>query len=230
MRPPRPTLADFDPDTPTRPWSTPVTSPATPLTWTERAAASPRGGDGLAYWLGLPLRWAYQAAHNGHGVLCVLDITRWRPLPAGLIGPEHPWVTGLHPATGRPVWHENVLYRSPRGPSDGDLPAGDEGGTRTCRFLAERAGESAVMPGVPQGPGRRMPHGINYIHGSSHYNSGILVFTDFEDGFAHLTDRRFRAEVRRFVRRERREVLILFRRRRYTPREFAYFCCGVRTL
>jgi hypothetical protein len=66
---------------------------------------------------------------------------------------------------------------------------------------------------------------INYIHGSSHYNSGILIFNDFADGLAHFTDPRFRTEVGRFVRQARREVLILFRRR-----EFAYFTCCLRTL
>jgi hypothetical protein len=30
-----------------------------------------------------------------------------------------------------------------------------------------------------------MLHGINYIHGSAHYNSGILVFTDFADAIGH---------------------------------------------
>jgi hypothetical protein len=68
-----------------------------------------------AYWPGLSFRWAYQFAHNSWGVLCVLDIIRFRPLPAGLITREHPWATGLNPATGRPVWHDNVLFRSPPG-------------------------------------------------------------------------------------------------------------------
>jgi hypothetical protein len=178
----------------------------------------------------LPFRWVYQAAHNGHGVLRVVDITLWRPLPAGLIGPDHPWATGINPATGRPVWHENVQYRSPRSPADERLTADDDVVAKTCQFLAERAAQSAALPEVAQGPARRMPHAINYIHGSSHYNSGILIFTDFADGLAHLTDPRFRAEVHRFVRCERREVLLLFRRRGYTPREFAYFSCCLRTL
>jgi hypothetical protein len=186
--------------------------------------------DNLTYWLGLPLRWAWQVAHNGLGIVRVLDITRFRPLPAGLIAPDHPWATGINPDTGRPVWHENVLYRSPRGPGDAGLPWDDEVVTKTCRYLAEKAALSAVVPEIPQGPGRRMPHAINYIHGSSHYNSGIVVFTDFADGLAHFTDGRFRAELRRFVRRERREVLILFRRREYAAREFAYFSCCLRTL
>jgi hypothetical protein len=169
-------------------------------------------------------------AHNGLGILRVLDITWLRPMPAGLIGPDHPWATGINPDRGRLVWHQNVLYRTARAPSDASLPADEEVVTKTCRFLAEKAAISAIVPEVPQGPARRMPHGINYIHGSSHYNSGIFVFTDFADALAHFTDRRFRAEVWRFIRRERREVLILFRRREYTAREFAYFSCCLRTL
>src|SRR5262245_6193115 len=186
-------------------------------------------GDALAYWLGLPARWAYQAGHNGLGIARVLDITRFRPLPAGLIDPDHPWATGNDPATGRPIWHRNVLYRSARDPSAGLTPD-EEVVTRTCRFMAEKAALSAVLPELPAGPGRRMPHAINYIHGSSHYNSGILIFTDFADGTAHFTDPAFQQEVWRFVREQGREVLILFRKRDYTPREFAYFTGCLRTL
>jgi hypothetical protein len=185
--------------------------------------------DELAYWLGLPLRWGYQVGHNGLGVARVLDITRFRPLPAGLIGPDHPWATGTDPGTGRPIWHANVLYRSARDPSV-ESPADEEIVTKTCRFVAEKAALSAVVPELPQGPGRRMPHAINYIHGGSHYNSGILIFNDFADGLAHFTDPSFCAEVRRFVKREIREVLILFRRREYEARQFAYFACCLRTL
>ena len=197
------------------------TAPALPPE-AERPGAGPHpfsSGDVLKYWLGMPLRWAWQVAHNGLGIVRVLDITRVRPMPAGLISQDHPWATGINPETGKPVWHQNVLYRSARGDSDADLPPDEEVVTKTCRFLAEKAALSAVVPETPQGPGRRMPHGINYIHGSCHYNSGIFVFTDFADALAHFTERRFRAEVWRFVRQERREVLILFRERHYTPRE-----------
>jgi hypothetical protein len=185
--------------------------------------------DELWYWLGLPFRWGYQMAHNGLGIVRVLDMTRLRPMPAGLIAPDHPWATGIDPASGEPIWHRNVLYRSAR-PADFALPADDDVVTKTCRFMAEKAALSAVAPELPAGPGRRMPHAINYIHGASHYNSGILVFTDFADALGCFTDPRFRAEVWRFVRRERREVLILFRQRDYQPREFAYFVCCLRTL
>ncbi len=169
-------------------------------------------------------------AHNGHGIVRVLDITRVRPLPHGLLPPDHPWVTGVNPATGRPVWHDNVIFRSPRGPDADGLPADDLVVTKSGQFLAARVVLSSGPEELPVGPRRRMPHGINYIHGSSHYNSGILVFTDFPDALAHFTDRRFRAEVYRFVREERREVLVLFRRREYSAREYAYFSGAMRTL
>jgi hypothetical protein len=182
----------------------------------------------LGYWLGLPLRWAYQAAHNGHGITRVLDITKVRPLPAGLVGLDHPWVTGLNPATGKPVWHENVIYRSPR--SRDDFADDEVVVAATGKFLAERVRQSAVTPELPVGPKRRMPHGINYIHGASHYNSGIIVLNDFADGYRHICDPTFRRELYRFVRAERREVLFLFRDREYTPRDYAYFSCCMRAV
>jgi hypothetical protein len=209
-------------------WKNDPVAPLPPEGERPAAAPAPSPRDALGYWLGLPLRWAWQMGHNGLGILRVLDITWARPMPAGLLGPDHPWATGLDPHTGRPIWHQNVLYRSARDP--GDLPPDEEVVTKTCRFMAERVVLSTVMPELPQGPRRRMPHGINYIHGASHYNSGIFLFTDFRDALAHFTDSRFRAEVYRFIQQERREVLILFRSRDYTPRQFAYFVCCLRTL
>ena len=61
---------------------------------------------------------------------------------------------------------------------------------RVGEYLAQMAALSAVVPEIPWGPRWRMPHGINYIHESAHYNSGILVFTDFADAIGHFTDRR----------------------------------------
>jgi hypothetical protein len=183
----------------------------------------------LKYWLGLPLRLIHQAVHNGHGIVRVLDIIQLRPLPAGLVGLKHPWVTGLNPATGEPIWHENVIYRTTR-PSDRRLPDDDVVVSATGKFLAERVRQSAVTPELPVGPKRRMPHGINYIHGSSHYNSGILLFTDFPECYRHITDPSFRRELFRFVKVERRELLFLFRDRHYTPRDYAEFSCCMRVL
>ncbi len=184
----------------------------------------------IRYWLGLPFRWAYQAIHNSHGIVRVLDITKLRPLPAGLVGLDHPWVTGLNPSTGKPVWHENVIYRTPRKANANGLADDDVVLTATGKFLAERVRQSAVTPELPIGPKRRMPHGINYIHGASHYNSGIILFTDFSDGYQHITNPNFRRELHRFVQTEQREVLFLFRTREYRPRDYAYFSCCMRAV
>jgi hypothetical protein len=187
-------------------------------------------GDGIGYWLGFPFRWLYQMGHNGRGIIRVLDITWLRPLPHGLVPPDHPWVTGMNPDTGRYVWHDNVIFRSPRGPDEDNLPMDDFLVTKTGQFLAHRVSLSTGPREIPMGPRRRMPHGINYIHGTSHYCSGILIFTDFADALRHFTDARFRREVHRFVREEQREVLIIFRQRKYHPRDYAYFVCCLRTL
>lgn len=184
----------------------------------------------MRYCLGLPVRWAYQAVHNTHGIVRVLDITKLRPLPAGLVGLDHPWVTGLNPSTGKPIWHENVIYRTPREANANALADDDVVLTATGKFLAERVRQSTVTPELPIGPKRRMPHGINYIHGASHYNSGIVLFTDFSDGYQHITNPNFRRELHRFVQTEQREVLFLFRNREYRPRDYAYFSCCMRAV
>jgi hypothetical protein len=182
----------------------------------------------LTYYLSIPVVWAWQFFHNTHGIVRVLDITRFRPMPAGLIPLDHPWATGINPATGKPIWFDNVLYRSPRSPGDG-LPSDEEVIGKTCTFLAQLAAQSAVVPEIPWGPQRRMPHGINYIHGASHYNSGILVFRDFRDAISHFSDPAFAAEVRRFAHTEYREVLVLFRDRDYSTSDYAYFAGFMRT-
>ncbi len=183
----------------------------------------------LRYFVSIPFTWIGQFFHNCWGILCVLDITRWRPLPAGLIAWDHPWATGISPQTGAPIWHENVLYCSPR-PEKTNLPDDSDVVDQVGRFLARLTAQSAVVPEIPWGPERPMPHGINYIHGTAHYNSGILVFTDFADAIEHCTDPRFSAEVRRFVREQRREVLVMFRQRDYSTTAYAYFACCMRTL
>jgi hypothetical protein len=185
--------------------------------------------EALAYYLAIPAVWVRQFLHNLHGIVHVLDITRFRPMPAGLIPPDHPWATGLDPATGKPVWHHNVLFRSPRAEGT-DLPADGFVVERVGEFLAQLTALSAVVPEIPWGLRRRMPHGINYIHGAAHYNSGILIFTDFADAIGHFSDRRFTAEVCRFARTERREVLVMFRRRDYSTSDYAYFVACLRTL
>jgi hypothetical protein len=105
---------------------------------------------------------------------------------------QHPWVTGLNPATGHFIWPQNVVYASPRtAPAhQGDVSLADEAILhRVGRFLAQLVERSAVVPEIPWGARRRMPHGINYIHGAVHYHSGIVIFNDFADAiFPSATD------------------------------------------
>jgi hypothetical protein len=182
----------------------------------------------LRYYLTIPLAWGGQFISNSLGILRVWDITRWRPLGAGLIPPGHPWATGLDPSSGQPIWHRNVLFRT--SPTDRTLPEDDLIVSRTGHFLAAMCAQSTVVPEIPWGLHRPMPHGINYIHGASHYNSGWLIFNDFAECLGYMSHPVFAEEIRRFVREQKREVLLVFRRRDYSTREYAYFVCAIRTL
>jgi hypothetical protein len=153
-------------------------------------------------------------------------------MKAGLISADHPFVTGINPATGRPVWHENVLFRSPPVPDRDGRPFPDDDHVvgKVFAYMAGMVARSAVVPEVPWGPRRRMPQGINYIHGGLHYHSGVLVFNDFADGIYHFSDLRFATETSRFAREQQREVLLVFRQRRYSPREYARFVAFLRSI
>jgi hypothetical protein len=181
------------------------------------------------FWCGLPWHWLTGAVRNGHDILRVLDLLHWRPVPAGLVDLKHPWVTGRCPMNGEWIWPQNVIYRTAPCPRLSRIADDDVVLQASGRFLANRVRQSAVMPELPIGPARRMPHAINYMHGSSHYNSGIILLNDIREGFQHVNDARFRRELRRFVREERREVLFLFRDRSYEPREYAYLSCAMRS-
>jgi hypothetical protein len=82
----------------------------------------------------------------------------------------------------------------------------------------------------PEGRPTRMPAAIYFIHGGVHFNGGWLVFDDFADAIRHLTDGRFVAELKRFVRVERREPLLVFRSAEYDADAYARFVGFVRTL
>jgi hypothetical protein len=180
------------------------------------------------FWLELPWHWTAGMARNGRDILRVWDLLRLRPIPAGLVSVDHPWVTGRNPRDGEPIWPRNVIYRTAPAASVAHV-SDDTVLLATGRFLANRVRQSAVLPELPLGPARRMPHAINYMHGSSHYNSGIVLLNDLREGFQHVNDARFRRELRRFVRVERREVLFLFRERNYDPREYALLSCCMRS-
>lgn len=146
-------------------------------------------------------------------------------LKAGAVAPDHPWVTGAMPSGSGPVWKKNLAYRSPSGLPGSSLQSDEAVIERTGSFLARMVGRSASPEEVPQGPRRRMPHAVNYIHGSVHYNGAFLLFDDFPDLSGHLADPSFRKDLLRFGRTEKREVTLVFRQRVYDPLEYAW-CVG----
>ncbi len=198
------------------------------------------------YYAKLPFTFAKMWCHNLDGILHVLDIIRFRPMPAGLVRADHPWVTGLDPRDGEPIWWKNVIYRAPRARFDEAderaVPQTDDQVSddvlddvpdevivqRVGRFMANLVARSVPDPELPWGPQRRLPHGINYLHGAVHTSAGILIFNDFKDAIFHFTDPAFRREIRRFAREERREILLLFRTRDYDVAEFAFLVSFLR--
>lgn len=193
------------------------------------APARERFRNALDYWSLLPVRLVRQAFRNGHDICRVVDLLRFHPLPAGAVDLEHPWCTGISPHTGKLIWYDNVIYSTPRSLHKANLASDKEILIATGRFMASRVRKSAVTPELPVGPKRRMPHAINYMHGSSHYNSGIILLNDMEEGFRLITSLLFRRDLRTFVRQERREVLFIFRDPEYDPRVYAHLSCCMRT-
>lgn len=189
----------------------------------------------LAYYAKTPAIWAGQFLHNSYGIFRVWDLVHFRPMQAGLIGADHPFVTGIHEPSGELIWDQNILYQSPRWDawpeSAGRPPEDDVTLVRKLgRFMAGFVEKSTVVPEIEWGRFRRLPHGINYLHGGVHYNGGYLVFNDFADAMRHFHDKRFVAEVKRFARTERREVLLAFRQREYEYLDYAYFAGFLRTI
>jgi hypothetical protein len=174
--------------------------------------------------------WTYSNLHMTKQTLNVLDFMWVHRVRAGLLAPDHPWLTGLMPGSGvEPIWPRNIVFASPRGAHVSGAEADEEIVTRVGRFLAAMVQRSNVAdPELPQGRQRRMPHAVNYLHGPVHYNGGYAIFDDFRDAMFHLSDRRFAAEFLRFAREERRELTIVLRERSYDPEEYAWFVAFVR--
>ncbi|QIL78294.1 MULTISPECIES: hypothetical protein [Hymenobacter] len=169
--------------------------------------------------------------HNTGGAFHVLRLLSIHQLPAGLLTADHPWVTGLIPQEEELIWPRNIVFRTPVGTlwaTPDYVPEPDEAIVgKVGRFLASMVRKSILTPEIPHGPQRRMPHAINYLHGAVHYNGLTLLFNTFAEAMQYLADPRFRRELRRLIRVERREVTLVFRERHYDPQEFAYFSAFV---
>lgn len=165
--------------------------------------------------------------HNWAGAFRVMRLLTVHKMPAGLLTPDHPWITGIDAGTAKSIWPQNIAYRTKPGIDGAD--ADDEVVSKVGRFLAAMVHKSVVMPEIPHGPKRRMPHAVNYLHGSVHFNGVTLLFNDFSEAKNHVADPEFRAELRRMIAAEKREVTFVFRQRDYDPVAFAYFSSFVMT-
>jgi hypothetical protein len=52
----------------------------------------------------LPVTVARMSRNNFGGMIHILDLIRFRPMPSGLLAADHPWVTGVDPRDGLPMW------------------------------------------------------------------------------------------------------------------------------
>lgn len=186
----------------------------------------------LTYLIVTVWRWAFSNVHMIKQTLNVLDFMWWHKVEAGLLPEDHPWLTGIIPGSNEPVWPRNIVFATPRKNIwSGHEPEADAIIiTRVGAFLAAMVARSNIVePEIPHGKQRRMPHAVNYIHGSVHCNGGYVLFNDFEDAMYHLSDSKFARQFITFSRREKRELTIVLRERIYDPEEYAWFLAFVRS-
>jgi hypothetical protein len=174
-----------------------------------------------------PVHWVGHVLSNSWGIWTVFDLVWLRRTPGGIIDLTHPFATGIDPRTGRLVWRENLLYRS----RAAETPLEDDIGIveRVMDFLRRRVVQSAARPGAPNGIPSRMPPAINLLHGPVHFNGVSLLFDDVPDTVQHFTDPRFLREIKRCIREQRREVVVILRGRDYDRDALAALACFFRT-
>lgn len=190
--------------------------------------------DTLAYYARLPILWTRQTVHNAVGIVNVASILWLRPMRPGLLDAGHPFCTGIEPTTNASIWPQNVVFRTARRdlPANGKKPAESDDAIleRVGGFMCAMVARTVVSAEHPAGQPSRMPPAVNYLHGGVHYNGSWLIFNDFAEAIEHFTDERFRAELVRFVREQRREPVVVFRQRGYDRRAFAEFVCFLRSV
>jgi hypothetical protein len=198
----------------------------------------PNPKESLGYYVRLPVTLAQAFVQNMNLIYEVFNITRFNPMKGGLISESHPWVTGISPETGKTIWQSNIIFRTP--PSNMGFDADDEIVKKLGRYLSAMVKKSAATADHPQGLPevdpktgvtlRRMPHAVNYIHGSAHYNSGWLIFNDFKEAYGYFSNPAFRSELKRFVDQDNRELTVVFRNRDYDPQEYSYLAGFLRSV
>jgi len=192
-----------------------------------RHAGSVMTGAQLRHVAAAPMHWAGHVVSNTHGILTVFDLVWLRRTRGGLIDITHPFATGLDPRTGRRVWRENLLYRS----RAAEIPLEDDVAIveRVMDFMRGRVEQCAARPGAPHGVPSRMPPAVNLLHGPVHFHAVSLLFDDVPDAVQHFTDVRFLREVKRCVREQRRELVVILRDRQYDRIALAGLACFFRT-
>ena len=174
-----------------------------------------------------PVRWAGHVLSNTRGIWTVFELAWLRRTPGGIIDITHPFATGIDPRTGQRVWRENFLYRS----RAAEVPREDDVAIieRVMDFMRGIAAQSAARPGAPHGVPSRMPPFVNLLHGPVHFHAVSLLFDDVPDAVQHFTDARFLREMNRCVREQRREIVVVLRRRDYDRQALAGLACFFRT-
>jgi hypothetical protein len=171
--------------------------------------------------------WVRHVLSNTRGIWTVFELAWLRRTPGGIVDLAHPFATGIDPRTGRTVWRENLLYRS----RADDVRLEDDLAIveRVMDYMRRRVVEAAARPGAPHGVPSRMPPAVNLLHGPVHFNGVSLLFDDVPDVVRHFTDARFSREVRRVIREQKREVIVIMRRRDYDREALAGLACFFRT-
>src|SRR5829696_4604053 len=122
----------------------------------------------IKYYLMVPKTWLQLTAHNTWGILNVLDIIWLRPMRGGLIEENHPFCTGIAPATGEGIWNSNRIFASARRePWQGALAHDPDHEIieKLGRHLSKQVRTAAATTEFPTGRPSPMPPGILYLHG-----------------------------------------------------------------
>ena len=181
----------------------------------------------LRHVVAAPLRWVGHLLSNARGIWTVFELAWLRRTPGGIVDVTHPFATGIDPRTGQLVWRSNLLYRS----RAADVPLADDVAIieRVMDFMRRRVVQAAARPEAPYGVPSRMPPVVNLLHGPVHFNGVSLLFDDVPDAVQHFTDPRFAREVRRCIREQRRELIVVLREKNYDRDTLAGLACFLRT-
>jgi hypothetical protein len=196
----------------------------------QKQLRDPTTWEKLSYPAKVAWNWMHSTIHNLGGAYHVIKLIKFKPMKNKLIGLDHPWITGLIPGTSEKVYGKNIIFSSPRkNTSWMKEPEDDEAiVNKMGTFLGAMAKKSAVDTEIELGPKRRMPHVVNYLHGSIAYNGGTIIFNDIKDAIFHLSDPQFIKDLYHFTEVEKREFMVILRERDVNPEEYAFLLGFIR--